>query len=174
MQSEKDAKNAVKNLLTMVPDYKFQKGKDPALLQIYIDDISRTLIPEIDFILPDSREQNAEEFTMSVKGSNFTYGSQVMIRGKGKTTTFISDSILLAKIPASDMLTDDEYEITVYSPILGGRISNSEKFEVKSSSFSFWSWIGLGTAVAVLVAAAIYLLKPDPDPIPIADPPGRP
>ena len=174
MQSDKEADNAVKNLLIMIPDYKVQPDKDPPLLQKFIDDIMYILTPEINYILPNSREQNADGFTMSVKGSNFVYGSKVMINGKEKATTFISDTLLLAQFSARDMLIDDEYEITVFSPILKGRISNSQKFLVTSSSFSLWKWITVGSVAIIIVTAVIYLLKPDPVPKPIAEPPERP
>ncbi len=174
MQSEEEANNAVKNLLIMVPNYKIQPDMDPPSLQKYIDDITHTLTPEIDFILPSSIEKNADGFTMSVQGSNFVYGSKVLINGKGRATTFISDTILLAKFSASDMLIDDGYEITVYSPILNGRESNPKKFVVESSSVSLWEWFALGTVATTLVVIAINLLKPDPDPKPIAEPPERP
>ena len=134
----------------------------------------QTVTPEINFILPRSIEQNAGEFTMTVNGLNFVYGSKVLINGKGRVTTFISDTLLQAKFSASDMLVDDEYEITVYSPILNGRISNPKKFVVKSSSISLWEWFALGTVAITLVVTAINLLKPDPDPRPIAEPPARP
>ena len=174
MQSEEEANNAVRNLLIMVPKYKIQSDKDPPTLQKYIDDITYTLIPEINFILPSSREQNSDGFTMTVNGSNFVYGSKVLINGKGRATTFISDTILSAKFSASDMLIDDGYEITVYSPILNGMVSNPKKFLVEASSVSLWEWFALGTVATTLVVIAINLLKPDPDRKPIAEPPERP
>ena len=173
--SEKEANNAVKNLLIMVPNYKIQPHKDPPYLQKLIEKIAPTLIPQINNISPESKEQNTDGFTMSVKGSNFVYGSKVMINGNEKETTFISDTLLLAKFSASDMIVDDTYAITVSSPILNGRISNPIKFEVvKSSSFSFWEWVTTGAVAITLVVTAIYLLKPGQDSKPIAEPPGRP
>ena len=172
--SEDEAHNAVKNLLIMVPNYKIQPHKDPLLLQKYIDDITQTLIPHINNILMKPGEQNEEGITMTVQGSNFVYGSKIRINGREKTTTFINENLLQVKFAESDMLTDGEYEITVFSPILNGRISNPENFAVNSSSFSLWEWITTGAVAAVLVAAALYLLKPDPVPKPIAEPPGRP
>jgi len=174
MQLKKEANNAVRNLLIMVPNYKIQPDRDPPPLQKYIDNITYTLIPEINFISPSSEEQNTDGFTMTVNGSNFVNGSQVMINGKGRATTFISDTLLLAKFSANDLLIDDEYEITVYSPILNGIISNSEKLVIKSSSLPLWKWIALGTVAITLVVTAINLLRPDPEPKPIAEPPGRP
>jgi hypothetical protein len=174
IQSEKEANKAVKNLLIMVPNYKIHPDKDPPALQKYIDDITHTLTPEISFIVPISKDQNGDGFTMSVQGSNFVYGSEVMINGKGRATTFISDTLLLAQFSRNDLLIDDEYEITVHNPILNGRISNPKKFVVKSSSISVWEWFALGTVAITLVVTAINLLKPDPEPRPIAEPPARP
>lgn len=175
MHSENEANNAVKNLLIVDPGYKIQPDKDPPSLQNYINNMLPTLIPQIDVISPESEDQYADGFTMSVEGSNFVNGSKVMINGKEKETTFISDNLLQAKFTANDLLFADIYAITVYSPLLNGRVSNPIKFEVdKSSSFSFGEWFALGTVVATLVATAIYLLKPYPDAKPLPEPPGRP
>jgi tetratricopeptide (TPR) repeat protein len=174
MDSINEANNAVKNLLITNPNFKAVPDRDPQTLQIFIDYIAQTLTPEINFITPSSRMQNGNEFTMTVNGLNFTHGSEVRFNGNGKLTTFISDTILLAKIPATDMINDGEYEITVYSPILKGRTSNSKRFEVESSSMSLWKWFATGGAAIAIVVSTILLLEPDPDVKPIAEPPGRP
>lgn len=174
MQSEKEANNAVKNMLKMVPNYKIEPDRDSPSLQKIIDDMAQTLTPEITVIIPNSRRQNENGFIMTVKGSNFTYGSKVMLNEIGKSTTFINDSELQAKIPASDILKEDEYKITVYSPILNGRTSNALRFVVKTSSMSLWKWFALGSATIAIVVATIFLLKPNPDRPAIADPPERP
>lgn len=174
MQSEKEANKAVKNMLIMVPNYKIETDRDSAPLQTIINDVAQTLIPKINIILPDSRRQNENGFIMTVKGSNFTYGSKVMLNGIGKSTTFINDSELQAKIPASDILVEDEYTITVYSPLLNGRTSNALKFMVENSSMSLWKWFALGTGAIATVVATIFLLKPPPEGKTIADPPERP
>lgn len=174
MDSIKEANNAVKNLLIINPDFKTTPDKDPQTLQNIIDNIAQNLTPQINFITPNSRMQNGKEFTMSVNGLNFTHGSEVRVNGNGKSTTFISDTILQAKISAIDLIADGEYEITVHSPILGGKISNPQVFVVESSSMSVWKWFAAGGAAIAVVVAAIFLLEPDPDVKPIAEPPGRP
>lgn len=174
MDSINEANNAVKNLLITNPNFKTVPDRDPQTLQIFIDNIAKTLTPEINFITPTSRMQNGDEFTMTVNGLNFMHGSEVRINGNGKLTTFISDTILLAKISAIEMRIDGENEITVYSPILKGRISNPKRFVVESSSMSLWKWFASGGAAIAFVVATILLLEPDPDAKPIAEPPGRP
>ena len=174
MDSINEANNTVKNLLKINPNFKTVPDRDPQTLQIFIDNIAQTLTPEINFITPNSRMQNEDEFTMTVNGLNFTKGSEVRVNGKGKSTTFISDTLLLAKISATDLVIDGEYEITVYSPILKGRISNPKRFEVESSSMSLWKWFATGGAAIACVVATILLLEPDPDVKAIPEPPGRP
>ncbi len=174
MDSINEATNAVKNLLIINPNFEIVPDTDPQTLQNLIDNIAQTLTPEINFITPNSRMQNGDEFTMTVNGLNFTHSSEVRFNGNGKSTTFISDTILQAKIPATDMINDGEYEITVYSPILKGRTSNSKRFEVESSSISLWKWFATGGAAIAIVVSTILLLEPDPDVKPIAEPPGRP
>jgi hypothetical protein len=174
MQSEKKANDAVKNMLKMIPNYKIEPDRDSPLLQKMIDDMAQTLTPEITIITPNSRRLQEDGFIMTVKGLNFSYGSEVRINGTGKSTTFISDMILQAKIPASDLLKEDEYEITVYSPISNGRTSNVERFVVGAPSMSLGKWFALGSATIAIVVATIFLLKPYPDDTTIADPPERP
>ena len=171
---EKEATDAVKNMLKMIPNYKIEPDRDPPSLQKIIDVMAQTLTPEITVITPNSIMQHEDGFTMTVKGSNFAYGSEVRFNGIGKSTTFINDTELQAKIPASDILKEDEYEITVYSPILKGRTSNAERFVVETLSMPPWKWFALGSATIAIVVATIFLLKPYPEDTTIADPPSRP
>lgn len=174
MDSINKANNAVKNLLILNPNFKTVPDRDPQTLQIFIDNVAQTLTPEINFITPNSRMQNGDGFTMTVNGLNFTHGSEVRVNGNAKSTTFISDKILLAKISATDIIIDGDYEITIYSPILKGRISNSKRFVVESLSMSLWKWFVVGGAAIAIVVPTILFLTPYPDAEPIAEPPGRP
>ena len=47
MRSEKEANDAVKNMLKMIPNYKIDPNRDPPSLQKIIDVIAQTLTPEI-------------------------------------------------------------------------------------------------------------------------------
>ena len=174
MQSEKDATDAITNLLISNPTYKIDPSRDPQILQNFIDDIAPALIPEITFIMPDSKTPNEDGFTMTVTGLNFTYGSEVRFNGKAKSTIFISDTALQAQIPASDLLKEYAYDITVYSPILNGRISNAKRFVVETSSSFLWKWIAAGSAAIAFVVATVLLLTPPSGDTTIADPPARP
>ena len=96
-----------------------------------------------------------------------------------KSTTYESATELKAEIPASDILKTGEYDINVYSPIMGGKTSNSEKFVVQTSSGFPWTWIAIGGgAVAAVVVAVLTLGGKDDTELltatTLADPPVRP
>ncbi len=147
IQLEKEANDAVKNLLIMVPNYKVDPVKDPPSLQKIIDKMAETLNPKITVITPNTADQGDKGFKLTVKGSNFVYGSVVKFNGTAKSTTYKSDTEL--KTDDSRKLTylnTGEYSITVFSPIMGGKTSNSEKFVVQYIiTFSvdldrYWWW----------------------------------
>jgi len=179
IQLEKEANDAVKNLLIMVPNYKVDPVKDPPSLQKIIDNMAATLDPKITSITPSTADQADKGFTMTITGANFVYGSIVKFNGTAKSTTYVSPIELKAEISAKDLLKAGEFEITVYSPIMGGKTSNSEKFMVQTSSSFPWTWIAIGGGAVAAVVVAILTLggKDETDPIPattLANPPVRP
>jgi hypothetical protein len=179
IQLEKEANEAVKNLLIMVPNYKVDPVKDPPSLQKIIDNMAATLDPKITALTPNTADQADKGFTMTITGSNFVYGSVVKINGTEKSTTYVSPIELKAEIPTRDMLKAGEFDVTVYSPIVGGKTSNSEKFTVQTSSGFPWTWIAIGGgAVAAIVVAVLTLGGKDDETTPpattLANPPVRP
>jgi tetratricopeptide (TPR) repeat protein len=180
IQLEKEANEAVKNLLIMVPNYKVDPDRDPPSLQRIIDSAAQTLNPKIISISPSSIEKEEKGFTITVTGSSFVYGSVVKFNEAAKATTYISSTELKAEIPSSDIVKEGEFAVTVYSPIMGGKTSNSELFIVKKSSGFPWTWIAVGGGAIVAAVVAILALgggEDDDDiitPTTIADPPGRP
>ena len=177
MELEKEANDAVKNLLIMVPNYEIDPDIDPPQLKRIMDDISQTLEPGIDIITPNSADAEADGFTMTVDGIDFVYGSVVQFNGEDRATNFISSTQLTAKIPPSDLKKEGEYEVTVNSPIMSGKTSNAVKFKVKSSGGAPWTWIGIGAGVVAAGVVAVLVLGGEEETIEtetIAEPPVRP
>ena len=178
IQLEKEANDAVKNLLIMVPNYKVDQVKDPPSLQKIIDNMALTLNPKITAITPSTVDQGEKGFKMTVTGSNFVYGSVVKLNGVAKATNYVSATELIADIPASDILKTGEYDVDIYSPIMGGKTSNAEKFTVQKASAFPWTWIAIGGGAVVAVVVAVLTLggKDDngPTQTTLADPPVRP
>jgi hypothetical protein len=180
IQLEKEANDAVKNLLIMVPNYKVDPVKDPPSLQKIIDNMAITLNPKISAITPNSVDQGEKGMKLKVSGSNFVYGSVVKLNGVSKSTTYISSSELTADVSTSDLSKTGEYDVTVYSPILGGKTSDAEKFVVQKASSFPWTWIAVGGGAVVAAVVAILVLggNGDEDTPPatttLANPPVRP
>lgn len=177
VQLEKEANEAVKNLLLMVPNYKIDPDRDPPSLQKIIDNTAQTLNPKITNISPSTVDQEEKGITLTVNGTNFVYGSVVKFNEATKLTTYVSSTELKAEIPSTDLLKEGEFSINVYSPIMGGKTSNTEKFIVKKVSSFPWTWIAVGGAAIAAAVVAIVTLGGDDEEIitpTIADPPGRP
>jgi tetratricopeptide (TPR) repeat protein len=178
IQLEKEANEAVKNLLMMVPNYKIDPDRDPPSLKKIIDNTAQTLNPIVTSINPNKIEAGKKGFTITVNGKNFVYGSVVKFNGLNKSTSYISSIELKADIPPGDILDEGEININVYSPILGGKTSNSETLIVEKSSSFPWTWIAVGGGAIVAAVVAVLTLGGDdngPEPsTTIADPPGRP
>ena len=180
IELEKEANDAVKNLLIMVPNYKIDPDRDPPQLKKIIDDIVTKLKPSVTSITPDNVDVESEGFTLTVNGSDFVYGSVIRFNGVEKATTYVGPNQLTAVIPSSDLMKEGKYDITVFSPIHEGRISNEMKFSVNASSNVLtWVLIGGGAAVAAIVAIVALGGSDESTPPPppagaFPTPPGRP
>ncbi len=64
-------------------------------------------------------------FTLQVNGTGFGPSSQVRWKGQPRPTTFVSSTLLLASIPASDTTVTGNAEVTVFNPTPGGGTSNA-------------------------------------------------
>ena len=173
---EKEANDAVKNLLLMVPNYKTDPDRDPPPLTKMIDDISQKLMPTISSITPNSAEAGSESMNLVVKGTDFVYGATVQFNGLAKITTYINQNQLSAEIPAYDLEKEGEYDVTVFSPIHGGKTSNALKFTVTSATSFPWTWIAIGGGAVVAAVVAVIALGGDEDVPPgtFPGPPPRP
>jgi tetratricopeptide (TPR) repeat protein len=174
---KKEADEAVKNLLIIVPNYKVDPEKDPPLLEKKIDEWKQKLKPTITAINPNSIAEGEKGFKLTVTGDNFVYGSKIHFNGSPKPTEYVSKNELRADISDSDIQKEGNYIVLVYSPIMEGKNSNTEVFNVNASSNFPWTWVAAG-AGAVAAAVAIILLGGDDDggttTTTLAEPPGRP
>ena len=179
IELEKEASDAVKNLLIMVPNYKIDPDRDPPQLKKIIDDITAKLQPSITSITPDNADMESEGFNLTVSGSDFVYGSAVRFNGVDKATTYVGPNQLTAVIYGSDLMHAGEFDVTVFSPIHSGKVSNAVKFKVNEPSGALtWILIGGGAAVAAVVAIVVLGGGEDDgvngDPGTFPTPPGRP
>lgn len=133
---EKDAKEAIKNLLILAPNYQINPDEDPPQFQKIISDISLLLIPIIENITPNMSQRNEPGIKLKVTGSNFAYGSKVQFDGEERVTEYFNSGELVADMTSEDLMKGGEHDINVYSPIMGGKISNSIKFIVDTSVIS--------------------------------------
>ncbi len=155
-QLQKEANDAVKKLLLVVPNYKVNPKTDSPQFQKIIEETAATLVPFIKDINPDTVKEGDSSFTMTIKGSNFVFGSEIKLNGQSKHTTFVNAEELKTNIPAADILKSGDYIVSVYSPISGGKSSNKMKFIVQGKSNSPWTWIAIGGgAVAAAIVAII-------------------
>ena len=180
-QLQKEANEAVKNLLLMVPNYKINPDTDPPQLKKIIDETVPTLVPKILNITPSSINEGENSFTITVNGSNFVYGTEVRFNGKTRLTTFVNTVELKAEITKDDIIEEGDYDVNVYSPIMGGKISNTEKFKVIGTSGFPWTWVAIGGGALAAGAIAIITMggkseksTGDNGTTSLADPPGRP
>jgi uncharacterized protein (TIGR03437 family) len=66
-------------------------------------------------------------FTLQATGTGFGPSSQVRWNGQPRQTTFLSSTLLLASIPASDTVSPGNADVTVSNPVPGGGTSNPVK-----------------------------------------------
>jgi hypothetical protein len=163
IELEKEANDAVKNLLIMAPNYEFEPDRDPPQLKIIIDNVSKTLNPTISNITPSKATVEDSGFTITVNGKDFVYGSVVQFDDRDRVTNYVSQTQLTAEIPATDLINEGEYEITVFSPIQSGKLSNSEKFTVEAASKTLMYAL-IGGGVALVVAAILVLSGGEDEP----------
>ena len=85
--------------------------------------------PSIEAVSPNSSQQEGPAFTLSVVGSNFTAASSVQWNGTSLPTTYVSNALLTANVPASAVADSGPDEVTVVNPAPGGA-SNVLNFAV--------------------------------------------
>ncbi|MBI3693655.1 MAG: SBBP repeat-containing protein [Acidobacteria bacterium] len=84
----------------------------------------------ISALSPSSAAAGSPGFSLAVSGANFTPGSVVRWNGLDRATSFVSDSVLVALIPSSDIAFAGAAQVTVFSPL--GGLSNALPFTITS------------------------------------------
>ena len=153
-------------------------NRDPPQLKRIIDDVSQKLLPTISSITPANATVGDPGFTITVNGSDFVYGLVVRFNDRDEVTNYVSQTQLTVEIPATDLINEGEYKITVFSPILDGKLSNAEKFTIKSASKTLMYAL-IGGGIALVVAAILVIGGGDGDDGggnggTFPNPPGRP
>lgn len=89
--------------------------------------------PVVSNISPESKIGGSAEFTLTVNGANFTPSSVVKFAGSNRTTVFVNSGQLTATIPATDIVADGTFSITVFNTTPGGGTSNAVTFTVNAT-----------------------------------------
>jgi hypothetical protein len=90
------------------------------------------LVPVLSSITPTSATAGAAAFTLSVNGANFVPASTVDWAGGALTTTYVSDSVLTAEVPAAEVASSGSASVTVVNPAPGGGTSGTAAFAINS------------------------------------------
>jgi hypothetical protein len=89
-------------------------------------------LPAVTSLKPASAPVGSPGFTLTVHGAHFLKGAKVQWNGQIRTTHEVSDSVLTADIPASDLTTNQLVPITVLNS--NGVTSNSINFIVGNNN----------------------------------------
>jgi serine protease len=87
-------------------------------------------VPAITSLSPSTAAPGGAAFTLTVNGSNFVTGSQVLWNGGDRTLPGGSSTQLTASITAADIMSAGTAAVTVSSPAPGGGTSNALSFSI--------------------------------------------
>ncbi|MEO6726416.1 MAG: IPT/TIG domain-containing protein [Blastocatellia bacterium] len=112
-------------------------------------------VPVISSLGPSSAPAGGRGFTLVVNGTNFVIGSTVLWNGSPRPSTLISQTILIAQIPVSDITSAGTASVTVINPAPSSGTSNALSFAIHPAvaSVSAASFLGSELAPESIVAA---------------------
>ena len=87
-------------------------------------------VPQLTSLNPTSISQGSSGLVLTLNGQGFTGASVVMWNGSGLQTTYVSNSVLTALVPTTDLSTGGTASITVYNPAPGGGTSSAIAFTI--------------------------------------------
>lgn len=91
-------------------------------------------VPVANTLDPTAVVLRGPEFTLMVNGSNFVDGAVVEWNGAARATTFVSDALVMATIPVTDIDIDAAAtrNVRVVNPLPGGGPSNDLTFQIEN------------------------------------------
>ncbi|MFN0086161.1 MAG: IPT/TIG domain-containing protein [Blastocatellia bacterium] len=88
-------------------------------------------LPVITSINPNIVAEGSAAFTLTVTGTGFVPGAQIVINNGPRITTFLNGMTLTTEIPVSDTVTAATLSVQVVNPPPGGGLSNIAQLEVR-------------------------------------------
>ncbi|MEO8541585.1 MAG: hypothetical protein ABI577_17720 [bacterium] len=119
-------------------------------------------VPTVTSLAPNSVGAGAAQFSMTVTGTNFVAGSQVMWDGVALSTVFGSATSLTATVPAAKVASAGAANVTVFNPAPGGGTAvTPQTFTITSSAakLAFTTQPGAGVAGAALAAQPVVAVQ---------------
>ncbi len=108
-------------------------GGMSAALTFTIDPVANPT-PAVTSLSPAQYSAGGPAFTLTVTGTGFMSGSQVLWNGIARSATFNSATSLTTQIAASDVATAGTATVAVSNPAPGGGPSNTVNFAITSAS----------------------------------------
>ena len=94
-------------------------------------------LPVLDSISPSTAAAWGPDLTLTVHGSSFARASKVQVNGVSRATTFVSDTVLTAVVPSSDLATPASgLSIAVFNPTPGGGTSVARTLSLTQPSLT--------------------------------------
>jgi hypothetical protein len=87
-------------------------------------------VPQISSISPSSTPQGGSGLQLTLDGQGFVEGSVVQWNSTALQTTYVSNSILNASLPATDVGSSGTASLLVSNPVPGGGTSNAVSFTI--------------------------------------------
>jgi hypothetical protein len=97
---------------------------DPLVFQI------ENPLPVLASVSPAYAKKDGPGFTLTLRGSNFVNGAQVVWNGSAVTSNLVSSKELNITVPAADLLTRGSIPVKVNNPAPGGGDSATLRFAV--------------------------------------------
>lgn len=88
-------------------------------------------VPTLTSLSPAVVVEGSPALTLTVNGTGFVIGAEVLINGVPRVTSFVNSNQLTAQVPASDVVAIATLSVQVVNPGPGGGVSNALELAVK-------------------------------------------